>query len=183
MTEQARNRVDVRKMVICAMLVAVCAVCAQISVPLPGNLVPFTLQTMAVMIVGFLLKPKTALITLGVYFLAGAIGLPVYASAKAGLGALAGPTGGFIWGFVLGGVLISIIYGNSFSWFRAILAVVFGLVVIYLCGCIQLAVVANMNWWQAVLSGCVPYLPGEVIKAIVSVLIARAAAARNFNRF
>ena len=76
---------------------ALIAVCSQIQIP---GAVPFTLQTFAVFLAGGLLGGKRGTISVIVYILLGAVGLPVFAGFKGGIGALLGTTGGYIIGFI-----------------------------------------------------------------------------------
>ena len=76
---------------------ALIAVCSQIQIP---GAVPFTLQTFAIFLAGGLLGGKRGTISVLVYILLGAIGLPVFAGFKGGIGALLGTTGGYILGFI-----------------------------------------------------------------------------------
>ena len=84
--------------VYCGIFATITAILAQISIPLPGG-VPLTLQTFAVSLAGILLGSKKGFISILVYVLMGAIGLPVFSGFSAGIGAIVGPTGGFILSF------------------------------------------------------------------------------------
>lgn len=86
-------------------IAALTAVLAQLSIPLPGN-VPFSLQPFGPFLAGLVLGPLWGGFALAVYVLAGVAGAPVFANGGAGLGYVAGPTGGFIVGFVLSAVVI-----------------------------------------------------------------------------
>src|SRR6056297_2752500 len=79
-----------------ALLVALISAGAFISVPIPGSPVPIVLQNMFVILAGLVLPAGWAALTVGVYLLLGAVGLPVFAGATGGLAHLAGPTGGFL---------------------------------------------------------------------------------------
>lgn len=81
-------------------MTALLAVSAQVMLPLGP--VPFTLQTLVLAMVPAVLDPATSVFTVLAYVVLGAVGLPVFAGFNGGIGALAGPTGGFLWGFVLG---------------------------------------------------------------------------------
>ena len=78
--------------------VALMTVCAWISIPV-GD-VPFTLQTFAVSVIGMLLGWKRGFAAVAIYILAGLAGIPVFAGFRAGVQAIAGPTGGYIFGFL-----------------------------------------------------------------------------------
>ena len=84
--------------VYCGIFATITAILAQISIPLPGG-VPLTLQTFAVSLAGILLGSKKGFISILVYVLMGAIGLPVFSGFSAGIGAIVGATGGFILSF------------------------------------------------------------------------------------
>ena len=90
--------VDLTYMAVCAALIAVCS---WISIPAA---VPFTLQTFAVFCVLGLLGGKRGTVSILVYILLGAIGLPVFSGFNGGIGALLGTTGGYIIGFIFVGL-------------------------------------------------------------------------------
>lgn len=93
------NRVSTQKIVYIAVMTALTAVFAQISIPLPSG-VPVTLQIFAVAVAGYLFGVKGGLAVVGAYILLGATGAPVFASFTGGAAKLIGVTGGFIWGFL-----------------------------------------------------------------------------------
>ena len=96
------NRPDgVREMVKMALLMAMNCVSAYVIIPLPFSLSPISLQTVFVNLLGFLLTPRQVLITMCAYLLMGLAGLPVFTGGTAGPGKLFGPTGGYIFGFML----------------------------------------------------------------------------------
>lgn len=120
------------------------AVCAWISIPVPRPLVPFTLQTFAVLAALMTLGGRRGTCAVAVYLLLGAVGLPVFSGFQGGLGALLGATGGYISGFLagalvywlvtsrlgsggpamaLGGVLALVVcYGSGTAWYMAVYA-------------------------------------------------------------
>lgn len=84
-----------KNLAFCALMAAVTAVCAQISIPLPGG-VPLTLSVAAVYLSGAFLGPGLAFASQLVYLLLGAFGLPVFAGFSGSLGVLLGSTGGYL---------------------------------------------------------------------------------------
>ena len=76
--------------------VALLAVSAMVTVPLGP--VPFTLQTLVLAMLPAILGGRGAVAAVGLYLLAGALGLPVFSGFSGGVGQLLGPTGGFLWG-------------------------------------------------------------------------------------
>ena len=81
-----------------ALMTAITAVMAQLAIPMPGG-VPMTLQTLAVTLAGVILGQQRGTISMVVYLLIGAVGVPVFSSFTGGAGVLIGPTGGFLWSF------------------------------------------------------------------------------------
>ncbi|MBP5250511.1 MAG: biotin transporter BioY, partial [Lachnospiraceae bacterium] len=102
-------------MIFIAMMAAIMAVCAWITIPAA---VPFTLQTFAVFLAICVLGGKNGTIAVFVYILLGAVGLPVFSGFKGGVGVLLGNTGGYIIGFLFSALvmwLLEGIFGRKFS--------------------------------------------------------------------
>lgn len=92
-----KTAAEIAKIAIC---VCIIAVLSQISIPFPSG-VPLTFQTFAVAFCAWFLGLKNGMIACLCYLAAGACGVPVFAGFNAGIGAILGPTGGFLWGFIL----------------------------------------------------------------------------------
>lgn len=97
-TEKRRGGSFAREISRIAFSVGLISVCAWITVPIGS--IPFTLQTLAVALVGALLGSKRAVAAVSVYILLGLVGIPVFSGGKAGPVALFGPTGGYLFGFL-----------------------------------------------------------------------------------
>lgn len=110
-TVQANSRLSTQTqtVVFCGLSISLMAVSAWISLPI--WLVPVTLQTFVMVFVVLLLTPRQCLISITGYLLLGAIGLPVFSSMRGGIGVLAGPTGGFLWGFLLAAIIALTVLG------------------------------------------------------------------------
>ncbi|HIU09826.1 MAG TPA: biotin transporter BioY [Candidatus Avidehalobacter gallistercoris] len=175
---------NIRKMSVMAMLVALLVVCSQISVPVGS--VPVTAQPLAIMLIGLLLSPKYAVATVLVWVLAGGVGLPFFANFKSGFGVLLGPTGGYIYGYIIGVFIMSLIAGagKNFSWARSILACVAGMVFVYLLGAVQLKILMDLDSFAAAfVVGGVPYIFFEPLKVALAVIVAKVADSRGLQRF
>ncbi len=179
----------------CGLSIAFITVAAWITVPFGP--IPFTLQTLAVMFVLFALTPKQALASIAGYILLGALGLPVFSSFKGGIAALIGPTGGFIVGFLVAGALAlgigyalqrtklfasdkqTSFFGTSVASgklaYNLVLGAVF-LVVLYLFGWAWLMYAGNLSAEAAFVAAVAPFIPVDVIKMIVAVVLAQAVA-------
>ena len=165
-----------REMVTAALLAALLAASAWISIPVGA--VPVTLQVFIVLLAGLLLSPRGAFTAVSVYLLLGAAGLPVFAGGLGGTGVLAGPTGGYLWGFALGAAAVAWVRGRrALAWSRVaadVLALATGVTVIYLAGWFQLAAVTGMGVWPAFAVGVAPFLVIDIAKAAVALGVARA---------
>ena len=139
------------------MFAALLAVCAWISIPL-GD-VAVTLQTFGVALALLLLGGKWGSLSIGIYLLLGAVGLPVFSGFRGGIGALAGVTGGFLWGFLASGLVYWAL--ERFGRLPAILA---GLAVCYGCGCFWFYLYSGGGLALILLRCVVPFLIPDAIK-------------------
>ena len=125
----------VRNMALCALFAALLTLCAWISIPVAD--IAFTLQSMGIALVLWLLGGKRGSLAILVYLLLGAVGLPVFSGFQGGLGALLGVTGGYLLGFLIWAVLYWLLtaFGPKTDRF-CLLAMVLGLIVCYAFGSI-----------------------------------------------
>lgn len=145
------------------------ALAAQVRIPLPFSPVPVTGQTFAVLLVAAALgRAGTASVL--AYLAEGALGLPVFAGGASGNATLAGPTGGYLVGFVLAAVIVGALAERG--WDRrlptALAAMLLGEVAIYACG---LAWLARFALSVPLLdAGLLPFLPGDAYKLLLAAL-------------
>lgn len=162
------------------LMAALTAVLAYVRLPVPWSPVPVSGQSLAVMLAGALLGPRLGALSQAVYVLLGAIGLPVYAGGMGGLPVLLGPTGGYLFGFVLGAYVTGRVAGKAgmFRPARLVLAFVLGgVVAVYVPGVVQLALVTGTTLRQAVVLGALPFLPGDGLKVAAATVVLRALRA------
>lgn len=143
---------------------------SRVSIPLPGNPVPLTLQTLAVLLVGGSLGLRRGVLSIGLFVGLGVVGLPVFAESRSGLTAILGTTGGYLVGFIVAGALVGRL--AELGWDRHIGGSIgmnlLGSLVIYVVGVPWLAVVAGLSIGDAVRLGVVPFLVGDVVKLLVA---------------
>lgn len=149
-------------------------VSAYIQFPLSFSPVPVTAQTTVVLACGLFLGPIRGPLTVLAYLVEGAFGLPVFAGGSAGLARLAGPTGGYLIGFVAAACVVGLFSEKikSMNYGRLLLVLTGGAIVIYVCG---LAVVSlYVPEGKAFELGLYPFLPGALVKivAVASALTA-----------
>ena len=174
--------IDMAYIAIGAVLIAICS---WISIPV---VVPFTLQTFAVFLLIMLLGGMKATISVTVYILVGAVGVPVFAGFGAGIGVLFGKTGGYIIGFLFMGPifwLITKLFGKKLL--VQILALVTGLLVCYAFGTAWFMYIYMRDTGDVglmtVLSWCVfPYIIPDAVKMAVAILISKKFGGRIRSR-
>lgn len=156
-----------------ALLVAMNCVSAYIIIPLPFSMSPISLQTLIINLVGFLMTPKQAFLTMLVYILIGLAGISVFTGGTSGPGKLFGPTGGYFFGFLISVTLIAFLKGENYN-FRhfAMLGICVGIPITYLAGVIQLKLVTGMAWTAAVMTGAVPFIPLDIVKCLAAAFLA-----------
>ena len=163
-------------LVTAALIAALIAVGAWVALPLGP--VPVTLQTFAIVLAALVLPPRQAFAAVGVYLLAGAVGVPVFANGRAGLAVFAGPTGGFLAGFLAGAPLA--------AWVRGVLArraaatpadavaAAVAIGVTYAFGWAHLSFVLGLGPTAAFAGGVVPFVVADALKCVAAVVVAGA---------
>lgn len=141
--------------------------CAQISLHTPLSPVPFTLQTLAVLLVGTALGTVRGAAAMLLYLAAGAAGMPWFANHSHGLG---GPSFGYVVGFVLAAALVGELArrGNDRGILGTIGLMTLGNAVIYLVGTVWLAMDLHLGTQQAIASGVTPFLITDALKIAVA---------------
>jgi biotin transport system substrate-specific component len=156
----------------------VIALAGQVGVPMEP--IPMTLQSLAVLIVGAAYGPRLGAITVLLYACAAAIGLPVLAGGRGGVGELVGPMGGYIAGFVLAAFVVGTLAERGWdrSMRKTLVAMFGGAAVIYVPGLIWLALWLGPFGSQpaadpmqlALAQGFEPFVLSDAVKAVVAAL-------------
>lgn len=163
----------IRELTKISMCVALLCISAYISIPLPFTPAMITCLTIVVNLSGLIMSPKKSFLTLLIYILIGAIGVPVFVGGTAGLGKIFGPTGGFIFGYLIAAPTISILKGKDNNFIRYILVTALvGAPIIYVCGTISMVLVQNVSIMQALFMSVFPFIVGDFIKCILASFIA-----------
>ena len=170
------SKLSVRDLAYMAIGAALIAVCSWLSIPFT---VPFTLQSFAVCLLAALLGWKRGVLTVLVYMLLGAAGLPVFSGFKAGAGVLLGATGGYIVGFLLTALVIGLAADRFGAKVLPLaLAMLLGMLLCYACGTAWFVVVYTrssgpIGVWGA-LTWCVfPFLIPDALKCALALILAR----------
>ncbi len=166
------SRTTTRELTYAAVFAALIAGGAFVALPIGS--VPFTLQVLFVLLAGMLLGPRLAALSTLAYLALGLVA-PVYAGGTSGLGVLFGPTGGYLWGFVLAALVTGAVCGEDrTSLTRFVGAGLLGLVPIYALGAVWLAAQLHIGMDAALVTGVAPFVWLDVLKAVAAGLAARS---------
>ena len=176
MSTVAVQRSKTYDIVYIAVFAVIMAICSWISIPAA---VPFTLQTFGVFIAVGVLGGKRGSLSVLVFILLGAIGIPVFANFSGGIGVLAGPTGGYIIGFLFSALLMWVMEklpGKKSV--MQIVSMIAGLIVCYAFGTVWFVIVyGRMNGpigFTAALASCVvPFIIPDIIKIALAYVLSR----------
>lgn len=155
------SRFPIQTMTRCALFAALTAVCAWTGIPL-GHTV-FTMQSFAVLLSLGLLGGKWGTAAIGCYLLLGAAGAPVFSGFRGGFGALLGPTGGFLWGFLAAGLCYRLTEGRG-----RLCAMILAQLSCYGCGMLWYGVYTGGAMGWALLHAVVPYLIPDAAKLLLA---------------
>lgn len=176
MSTVAVQRSKTYDIVYIAVFAVIMAICSWISI---SAAVPFTLQTFGVFIAVGVLGGKRGSLSVLVFILLGAIGIPVFANFSGGIGVLAGPTGGYIIGFLFSALLMwamEKLPGKKSV--MQIVSMIAGLIVCYAFGTVWFVIVyGRMNGpigFTAALASCVvPFIIPDIIKIALAYVLSR----------
>ena len=190
--QQSRSR----SIVYCAAAIACMAVTAWVTVPIGP--VPLSLSPLAIFFTLFALKPRDAFIAICGYVALGAIGLPVFTGFRGGIGALFGPTGGFIMGFVVGACIVlplshllskraafasderaTFLGGQVKRGFllRSLIVGVCCAAIYYVFGWLWLMWVGQLTAEAAFVAAVAPFVVPDLLKMLLAVFLAQAVGA------
>jgi biotin transport system substrate-specific component len=170
-----------KSLTLCGFFAALIAVGAFIQIPLP-SLTPLTLQTLFIYLAAMLLSPRYSLLSVGAYVFIGLIGVPIF-SQGGGIGYVVNPTFGYLLGFLVSAPLMGLLFQklsakvSSVHW-RIVVSLLIGTVIIYALGTTYMWGVINLylgkatTFGTALWTGCVVFLPGDLIKIVVCTLLA-----------
>lgn len=158
---------NVKNYVLAALGAAIIAVLAQVSIPVPP--VPFTGQTLAIGLVATILGSRLGTLSVGVYLLIGAVGVPVFANFSGGFAKLVGPTGGYLIGFLPAAYLTGLyLEKTSYTYVQAAVANIIGMFVALIFGTIWLKISGDLSWTSAMAGGMTPFIPLGLVKAALA---------------
>lgn len=160
-------------MALAGLFAALIAVGSWISVPLGFTPVPVNLATLAVFLAGGLLGVKYGTAATAVYTTVGAVGVPVFAGFRGGISVLAGPTGGYIIGYIVAAFIVGMIVKKDSGIIRIALAMIAGLAACYTLGTVWFIISTGTGFGAAMVACVIPFLPGDALKITAGTILVR----------
>ncbi len=166
-------------LILCGLFAALTAICSFITIPLGFTPVPINLGTFGVFLTGGLLGKKYGCISILVYILLGIAGIPVFSGFRAGLSVLAGPTGGYIAGYLLAVFIIGLLTDKmssdskrkSAAIIKYALCMTLGLVACYTAGTLWFMYSCHVPFTAAFISCVLPFIAGDITKITAAVIL------------
>ena len=167
------------RIALCALFVALTAILSQFSIPIGP--VPINLATFSVYVAGGVLGASAGAVSQLVYVLLGAFGLPVFAQFSGGIGVIAGPTGGYLAGYIASAWLVGLLTSRlGRKPVFLVVSLLAGTALCYLLGTAWFMFSTKTGLWQSLLLCVVPFLIGDAVKiAAAAVLIPRLRLVRS----
>lgn len=155
--------------ILAALFSSFIAIFAQLTLPLP--IVPITGQTFAIGLAVTILGLRYGTLSILLYILLGAIGIPVFSLMTGGIGILVGPTGGYIIGFIPTAIIMGY-YLERYGYTKkhAIISNLLGMLITLTVGTIWLKFGSNLTWTAALIGGAIPFIFVGILKAIAAAL-------------
>ena len=167
------SRTRLRGWVATALFAALLCVCAPFAIPIGP--VPITLATLAVYLIALLQRPERAFLAVLLYVAIGAVGVPVFSGFTGGFDRIVGVTGGFIVGYPLCAVVVSLFAHLSKSRLRLlfrVLGMLTGTILLYGVGTVWFILSTGTDRLSALGLCVVPFLPGDAIKIVLAFFLA-----------
>ncbi len=167
-------------------------ICIGCFLRIPIGVIPIVLQNVLCVMTGAILGSYLGGAPTALFLIAGLIGLPVYSGGTSGVAVWAGPTGGFLPGYLLGAIVAGFIAGRpsvadkKFNWksvLRVSLGIIAGMVIMYIPGIFHFSkwalndgrVPAEKTALAYTMGACViPYIPGDILKTVIAIPVALA---------
>ena len=173
------ERRKLKFLVFSALFAALTAAVSPIKIPLGFTPVPITLQTLVVLLSGAMLGPYYGALAMILYVVVGALGLPVFAGGGSGIGALLGPTGGYLFSFFIGKIVEM---RKKPKYMDYVIAMAVGTIIIYALGAAQGMLVTGLSTTAIIIGWVLPFIIGDTIKLLIAAYIAKNVDLQKYIR-
>ena len=172
MVELLPSATVLHKLAIALMFVGILVGTGRASFYLPDNPVPITLQTLGVLVTGGVLGARWGLLTILVWYFLGMAGVPVFQGGGNGWAYLsAGPTAGYIVGFIAATWLVGYLSQQGWNRGQAIWPMLLGNFAVYVPGLLWLGAFGFVSWGSVFSKGMYPFVPGDVVKLMSASIV------------
>ncbi len=172
------KKITTYQLAVTGLMTALTCILGPMSLALPFTPVPISLTNFVVFLSVWLLGWRLGTVSYLIYLLLGLAGLPVFSGFTGGAGKLLGPTGGYLIGFIFLAVLMGIVFEKSESRLVRLAGMILGMIVAYLFGTAWLAYQSKIGLFAALGSAVIPFIPGDLVKMAIVLLIGPAIEAR-----
>ena len=166
---KTNSKFTIQQIAMIAVMTAVTCVLAPLSVPIGP--VPISLTNFAIYLSLYLLDWKKGTISYILYLLLGLVGLPVFSGFTGGIGKLAGPTGGYIIGFIPMAIIAGIVIDKFSQRWIQILGMIVGTAICYAFGTAWFCIQAGYTVSAALAVCVIPFIPADLIKMVIAMII------------
>ena len=167
-----KRKLSTKEMVMCALFTALLCISAYLSIPTPLPMAPkITMINFVLFLIALLFPVYESAIIVLVWFLLGVVGLPVFIGGGAGVGYLIAPYGAYTWAFPIVAIVLPLIKGKTYNRVRYTIASIIGFCIIDLVGMFYLMYSMNYNLATGFTLGFLPFIPLDLLKAVVAAQI------------
>lgn len=166
---QAIRKTNTYAMAVTALMTAVTCILAPMSIPIGP--VPISLTNFAIYLSLYLLDWKKGTLSYFIYLLIGFAGLPVFSGFTGGIGKLAGPTGGYIIGFIPMAIIAGIVIDNFSQRWIQLAGMIFGTILCYALGTVWFCFQSGYTVSAALAVCVIPFIPADLIKMVIVMII------------
>lgn len=163
-------KLSTQEITLIGMCAALMAIFSQFSVPLPFTSVPITLQIFGLAMISIIVGEKIATISILIFMLLGAIGLPVFSNFSGGFAVISGPTGGYIIGYIF----MAFLTGYASYHLNKVMIYIYsyiGMIIVYIIGTLQLKIVTGLTLQASLVAGVYPFIIKDIVITAVAIFI------------
>ena len=158
-----------KKLIYCALFGAVISIMSLISIPTQP--VPLNMALFGVLLAGGMLGKKYGTLSVVVYILLGAVGIPVFAGFRGGIAVLAGPTGGYIAGYLVIAFLTGLVYEKTRKLKFTIPVIIISVILCYVLGTAWYCCIMKSSVLSALALCVFPFIPADIIKIVLAAIV------------
>ena len=171
-TSTSKQSLSTKRLVLCGLFAAILCISAYLSIPTPLPMAPkITMINFVLFLIALLFPIYESFLIVLVWFLLGVVGLPVFIGGGAGIGYLIAPYGAYTWAFPIVSLVLPLIRGKKYNRLWYSICAIIGVLIIDVIGMFYLMYTMNYNLATGFAMGFLPFIPLDLVKAIVAAQI------------